>query len=123
MRLSVTFLAPLGVAFVLGLALLPAACGIAVETRSFIRTLNPLLALRSAKSYGFDYVKILTALITSFGSVALFAVASMDIAWKYRSPLAGVLAAAAFAGLIGALTCVVVSRLLAVTIYREFELE
>lgn len=47
------------VTFLWGLLLFPASCAVAGYTRSFIATINPLIALDTIKRLGFTYVKIL----------------------------------------------------------------
>jgi hypothetical protein len=121
MMLSVTFLAPLGIAFVLGLILLPAACGVVIEKSSARMLLNPVNALRVLKQYGFDYIKLLAGLLIAIvltlgaGAAGLFAVQAL------AEPLAAVSAFALLAGAVAAYSCIAWSRLLAIEVHRELE--
>ncbi|HEX2639382.1 MAG TPA: hypothetical protein VHL50_02375 [Pyrinomonadaceae bacterium] len=121
MMLSVTFLAPMGIAFVLGVILLPAACGAVVEKSSARPLLNPVNALRVLKQYGFDYIKLLAGLLIAIvltlgvGAAGLLAVQAL------AEPLAAVSAFALLAGAAAAYSCIAWSRLLAIEVHRELE--
>ena len=64
MRLSVYFLTPVFVAFLLGLVYLPAALSLALRTRSIRQTLSLVQGLRQIRILGFEYVKIVFLSIT-----------------------------------------------------------
>lgn len=121
MMLSVTLLAPMGIAFVLGLILLPAACGAVIEKSSARTLLNPVNALRVLKQYGFDYIKLLAGLLIAIvltlgaGAAGLLAVQAL------AEPLAAVSAFALLAGAAAAYSCIAWSRLLAIEVHRELE--
>jgi hypothetical protein len=120
MRLSVDFLAPLGLAFALGLVLLPAAACNAVESGSLIRSLNPLRILKTMKQHGFDYIKLLC---TSFSAITAMLLAGyLSFASLYAaSPLTGLLTSVAVVGVLSAYFSIAISRLLAVEVHRELD--
>jgi hypothetical protein len=64
MRLSIYFLTPVFVAFLLGLVYLPAALSLALRNRSIRQTLSLVSGLRQIRMLGFEYVKIVFLSIT-----------------------------------------------------------
>lgn len=121
MMLSVTFLAPLGIAFVLGLVLLPAACGAVIEKSSARTLLNPVNALRVLKQYGFDYIKLLSGLLIAIVLTAGAGTAGLLAVQTFGEPLVAVAAFALLAGAAAAYSCAAWSRLLAIEVHRELE--
>lgn len=97
-RTSVGFQMPISFAFLFGLILLPAVCVSAGSSRSFFKTVNPANALKIIKTFGFDYIKILTLGI-AFLSVLLIAAGAIYLLFSaFGSPLAGIFAGLAAGG-------------------------
>ena len=121
MMLSVTFLAPMGIAFVLGLILLPAACGAVIEKNSARTLLNPANALRVLKQYGFDYIKLLSGLLIAIVVTVGSGLAGLFAVQAFADPLIAVAAFSLLAGAAAAYSCIAWSRLLAIEVHRELE--
>ena len=93
MRISVPFHLPMLFAFIFGVVYFPAAGSIAGSTRSFRKTVNPLFALKTIKSFGLDYFKILI-LSAVFVVVSLtITVGSYLLLLNYDLKLAGIFSA------------------------------
>lgn len=90
------------ITLVWGLFFFPAACAVAGYTKSFVATINPMVALDTIKRLGFDYAKILAmAFVIFLGSAligGLFAVilAPFDLPGMGNIPATGLTAMVTF---------------------------
>ena len=119
MRLSLGFLMPIALAFVFGVVFFAAACATAVSTGSFKKTINPLVAFKTMRKFGFDYIKLLLILQLSVIVSAAAAIGVYQGFSRLEMPLAGFIAAIVTAALLFFFFWLVFSRLLVTATHRN----
>ena len=112
MRLSVTFMMPLGFAFLFGMVMFPAACANAAYSGSIKRTMNPLAVLGLMKQSGFDYLKVLFISTLALSITAGSAFGVYSVASVYASVLVALIVSVVVVGTMWFYFWVVFARLI-----------
>src|SRR5258708_37504854 len=119
MSLSLTFLTPIFLAFLFGIAYFPAASSIAIKSCSVRESLKFSKGLREIKEFGFEYVKIV---FISLMFLTLIISASLGVFLTLSNlalPLAGAVSALIIGGAISFFCWTAFSYLLAITVHRR----
>src|SRR5436190_6070642 len=122
MRLSVTFMMPLGFAFLFGMVMFPAACANAAYSGSIKRTMNPLAVLGSMKQSVFDYLKVLFISTIALSITAGSAFGVYNAAAVYALALVALLGSVVVIGTIWFYFWVVFARLISNILPKEDDL-
>ena len=107
------------ITFLWGLFLFPAACVVAGYTRSFVATINPIVALDTIKRLGGSYVKILFMGLTLIIAVAIVSGLFEMILAPFDLPGFGNLPAKAFGSLFTFYVSVVFSCILGYALFKN----
>lgn len=122
-RLSVSFLAPLGLAFLFGFIIFPGACANALSARSFIRIINPIAVFQTIRRLGIDYINLLMIGIVAMLLWVSSLIACVVLIPADLSPVGGLAITVAVASMLGAYIWLVYAKLLALAAHRRPRVE